>query len=225
MTTSAPFPEQTLSRIRRSGVVAVLVLEEAHHAARVAEALLAGGVDAIELTLRTPASLDALAAITAAVPDMLAGVGTVLTIEQLDQVVDLGVAFGVAPGLNPAVVEHAQRRGLPFAPGVMTPSDIEAALALGCRQLKFFPAESSGGLPQLVSMKAPYRHLGLGFVPLGGLNLGNMADYLADPDVLAIGGSWLASAALIRDQAWDTITANAVAARRVVESARAKDVA
>ncbi len=129
----------------------------------------------------------------------------------------------MAPGLNPRVVQRAQALGLPFAPGVATPSDIEAAVELGCRELKFFPAEPSGGMKYLTSMKAPYAHLELSFIPLGGLNAQNMASYLADPAIPAIGGSWLAPRKLIQQQDWDAITANAAEARSIIDSYREGD--
>ncbi len=214
------FPAPLAARLERAGVVAVLVLEKVEHAVPVAEALLRGGVDVMELTLRTPAAVDCLRAIRSGAPEMLAGIGTVLTTDQVDEVLAADAAFGVSPGLNPHVVEHAQRAGLPFAPGIMSPSDIEAAVALGCRTLKFFPAETAGGLAHLASMKAPYRHLGLRYVPLGGVNEGNTADYLADADVLAVGGSWLAKADVIAAQDWDRIEATAARASQIVVAAR-----
>ena len=217
------FPSEMLDRIRRCGVIAVLVVDDVEHATPLAEALLAGGIDTMELTLRTPAAIDALRTIGQDVPDMLTGIGTVLTGEQVEQVVEAGAAFGVAPGLNRRVVERAQAMGLPFAPGIATPSDIEAAIELGCRELKFFPAEPSGGMKYLSSMKAPYAHFGLRFIPLGGLNAQNMAAYLADPAVPAIGGSWIAPRKLIQQEDWPAITANAAEARRIVDSLRKEE--
>ena len=172
----------------------------------------------MELTLRTDAALPALNAIKAEVPDMLAGIGTILTTDQVDQVVEAGAAFGVAPGMNAKVVKHAQERGLPFGPGIMTPSDIEAAIELGCRTIKYFPAESSGGLKHLQNMVAPYQHLGLDFIPLGGLNAGNMQDYLRSPLISAIGGSWIAKKDLINTEDWDQIETNAREARELADS-------
>lgn len=207
-------------RIERCGVIAVLVIDDAARARPLAEALLAGGVDAMELTLRTDAALDALKIIRREVPDMLAGIGTILTPEQVEQVVEADGAFGVAPGYNPRVVRQAQSRGLPFAPGVATPSDIEAAVELGCRQLKFFPAEPAGGMAYLKSMMAPYAHLGLKYVPLGGLNAKNMVDYLSHPAVPAVGGSWIAKRDLIQNADWAAITERAAEARRTIDDLR-----
>ena len=198
-------------------MVAVLVIDHAEHAVPLARALLRGGIGVMELTLRTEAALPALRAITAEVPQMLAGIGTVLTPGQVDQVIEASAAFAVAPGLNPMVLERARSKNLPFAPGIMTPTDIERAVELGCRTLKFFPAESSGGLKHLASMAAPYLHLGLDFIPLGGLNPQNMGQYLSSPLISAIGGSWIAKRHLINNQDWPAIEANARQARQIAD--------
>ena len=171
----------------------------------------------MELTLRTPAALGALRAIRVKVPDMLAGVGTVLTTENIAQCRDAGAAFAVAPGLNRRVVEAAIDAGFSFAPGVVTPSDMELAIELGCRLLKFFPAEPSGGLAYLKSMAAPYQHLGIEFIPLGGVNTSNMLSYLADPFITAVGGSWIATRDLIRQREWKAITERASQARAMMD--------
>ena len=210
----------TWDRIEGSGVIAVLVIDDAAHARPLAEALLAGGVEVMELTLRTDAALDALRVIRREVPDMLAGIGTVLTTEQVEQVREADGAFAVAPGCNPRVVRRARELDLPFAPGVATPSDVEAALELGCRQLKFFPAEPAGGMPYLKSMMAPYAHLGVKYVPLGGLNAQNMTDYLSHPAVPAVGGSWIAKRDLIQNADWAAITERAAEARRIIDDLR-----
>lgn len=214
------FPAEILDRIEQSGVIAVLVIDKVEHGPPLAEALQEGGVDAMELTLRTPAAIDALRAIRRDVPSMLAGIGTILTPEQVELVVEAGAAFGVAPGFNRRVVQHAQSLGLPFAPGVATPSEVEAAVELGCRELKFFPAEPTGGVSYLSSMNAPYAHLGLRFIPLGGLNAENMSSYLANPAVAAIGGSWIAPRKLIQQEDWPAISARAAEARRIIEEHR-----
>ena len=209
-------------RIEKSGVIAVLVIDDEAHARPLAEALLAGRVDVMELTLRTDAALGALKTIRKEVPDMLAGIGTILTPEQVEQVVEADGAFGVAPGCNPRVVRRAQELGLPFGPGIATASDIEAAVELGCRQLKFFPAEPTGGMKYLKSVMAPYAHLGLKYVPLGGLNAENMVDYLSHPAVPAVGGSWIAKRDLIQKADWTAITERAAEARRIIDDLRKK---
>ncbi len=202
-------------RLRKSGIIAVLILDRVEDAVPLAEALLEGGIEAMELTMRTPAALGALREIVAKVPGMLAGMGTILTIEQVKQVVDAGAAFGVAPGMNPRVVEAALAAGLPFAPGICTPSDIERALEYERRFLKFFPAEPSGGLPYLESIAAPYAHLGLEYVPLGGVNVGNCQEWLRHPLVGGVGGSWLAPKALVAAGDWGAIRAAAAQARGI----------
>ena len=209
-----------MERVAGCGVIAVLVIDKVAHAVPLARALLAGGVDVMELTLRTDAALGSLQAIKAAVPEMMAGMGTVLTPAQVTQVAAAGAAFAVAPGFNPRVVAAAQAVDLPFAPGVATPSDIEGAIELGCRVLKFFPAEVSGGMAYLKNIATPYAHLGIRYMPLGGLTAGNIGPYLASPLVAALGGSWLAKRDVIESEQWDTITANARAARAIVAAAR-----
>ncbi|MDG2127107.1 MAG: bifunctional 4-hydroxy-2-oxoglutarate aldolase/2-dehydro-3-deoxy-phosphogluconate aldolase [Fuerstiella sp.] len=215
------FPLEMAQRIERTGVISVLIIDDVAHAVPLARALLAGGVDAMELTLRTGAAIDSLKQIREHVPEMLAGIGTVLTAKQVDQVVAAGAHFAVSPGLNPDVVERAQELNLPFAPGVMTPSEIEAALELGCRELKFFPAEPSGGQKMLDSIRAPYAHLGIRFVPLGGVNAGNMESWLRNPGVLAVGGSWLTPRDVVAAGDWAEVTRRAAEARSIVDRVRA----
>lgn len=212
--------ETLFADLQRAGVIAVLVLDRVADAVPVARALLAGGVRAIELTLRTPIALEALAAIRAEVPEMLVGVGTVLTLDQVGEVQQAGAAFGVAPGMNPRVVAEAARVGLPFAPGVCTPTDIELALEQGCRVMKLFPAEPSGGLAYLRTIAAPFAHLGVKYIPLGGLSAMNAESYLEEPSVLALGGSWIASRERIQRQDWGVITEQAQRATALVEKVR-----
>ncbi len=214
------FPSDLHQKIKESAIIAVLVIDDAANAVPLAHALLRGGIGAMELTLRTDAALDALRAIRDEVPEMLAGIGTILSTDQVDEVVAAKAAFGVAPGLNRRVVEHAQNKGLPFGPGILTPSDIEQGIELGCRTLKYFPAETAGGLKHLKNMAAPYLHIGIDFIPLGGLNANNMSDYLASPLIAAIGGSWIASRDLIAAQDWNRIEANARQARQNADTAR-----
>jgi len=215
-------PSPLASRIESTGIVAVLVIDREEDGPPLAKALLAGGVDVMELTLRTPAALGALRPIRAEVPEMLAGAGTVLTPVQVEEVKKAGAEFAVSPGVNPRVLQAAKDAALPFAPGIATPSDIEHALEFDCRLLKFFPAEPSGGLAYLKAMSAPYQHLGVRFLPLGGLNEKNMSTYLADPFIAAIGGSWLAPRDAIREQRWQDIIALARHATNHIQSHRTK---
>lgn len=209
------FPEELLSHLEKRGVVAGFSVEKIEYAVPLAKALLAGGIDVIELTLRTPIGLDAVKLITDEVPEMVVGVGTILTPETAVAVKEAGAHFGVAPGMNPRVVKAAQEAGLPFAPGICTPSDLEAAIELGCRFVKYFPAEASGGLTFLKSMAAPYNHLGIRYFPLGGVNSENMVDYLAEEIVPTVGGTWIVAKDLVQNEDWAGITA---AAQKVVNT-------
>ena len=196
-------------KIDDAGIIAVLIIDELGHALPLAEALLKGGVDAIELTLRTPVALEAARMIKKEFPEITLGFGTVLTIEQVHAVADIGADFAVAPGCNPKIIAEAKKHGLSFAPGIMTPTDIEMAIMEGCRILKFFPAETSGGMEHLKSMVAPYEYLGLQFIPLGGVNLSNAKTYLESPLITAVGGSWVAKRNLIQNEKWEEISNNA----------------
>ncbi|HAD57905.1 MAG TPA: keto-deoxy-phosphogluconate aldolase [Planctomycetaceae bacterium] len=206
-----------LDQIESGGVVSVLIIEEVEHAVPLAQALLAGGVNAMELTLRTDAAVEGLRQIREQVPEMLAGIGTVLNEDQIDEIVAAGAQFAVSPGLNPRVVRKAQAAGLPFAPGDMTPSDIEAAIELGCRELKFFPAEPSGRLTTLNSIRAPYAHLGVRFIPLGGVNARNMESWLQNDGVFAVGGSWLTPKDAVQSGDWNEVTRRAAEAREIAD--------
>ena len=211
---------ELIQKIDDASIIAVLVIDEVKHAVPLAKALFAGGVDALELTLRTPAALESARAIKKEVPEVTLGIGTVLTVDQLKAVADLGADFAVAPGCNPKIINEAIKLGLPFAPGVMTPSDIEAAIELGCRVLKYFPAETSGGIEHLKNMVAPYQYLGIKFIPLGGLSMKNARSYLESPLITAIGGSWLAKRPVIQAEDWEAITANAREIRDLIRELR-----
>lgn len=204
-----------MQEILSQRIVPVAVIERVADAVPVARALLAGGLTTLELTLRTPAALDCLRAIRREVPEMKVGAGTVLTTAQVDEVHKAGAYFAVAPGLNPRVVAAAQAVGLAFYPGVMTPSDVEHGLELGCTLQKFFPASAAGGLEMVKALAGPYGHTGLKLIPLGGVTAQNMKDYLAHPLVAAVGGSWLVDKKLVAAQDWAGIT-------RLVQEAVAK---
>jgi 2-dehydro-3-deoxyphosphogluconate aldolase/(4S)-4-hydroxy-2-oxoglutarate aldolase len=215
-------PEPIASRVHTTGIVAVLVIDREEDGPPLAKALLAGGVDVMELTLRTPAALGALRRIRSEVPEMLAGAGTVLTPTQVVEVKNAGAEFAVSPGVNPRVLQAAKDNGIPFAPGIATPSDVEMALEFDCRLLKFFPAEATGGLAYLKAIAAPYLHLGVKFLPLGGVSEKNMSSYMSDPLIAAIGGSWLAPREAIREKRWESITALACNATTLIQSTRAQ---
>ena len=212
------FPEELLQRLQAARVVAGFAVERAEDAVPIAKALLAGGIDTIELTLRTDAGIEAVRSIHAAVPECFIGVGTILRPDQVIAVKEAGAHFGVAPGMNPRVIQAAQVAGLPFAPGICTPTDLEAAIELGCRVVKFFPAASSGGIPFLKSMAAPYKHLGIRYFPLGGVNAANMMDYLAEDIICAVGGSWIVKDDLVKAGDWDGITEGAAEVVKTLSS-------
>lgn len=209
-----------IQKIDDAGIIAVLIIDEVKHAVPVARALLAGGVDAIELTLRTPAAIESAKIIKKEVPEISLGFGTVLTLDQVKAVVDVGADFAVSPGCNPKIIAEAYKQGLSFAPGIMTPSDIEIAVEQGCRILKFFPAETTGGMKHLESMSAPYNYLGLKFIPLGGCNMDNAPTYLQSNLISAIGGTWVAKRPLIQAENWDAITNNAKEIRALINKIR-----
>ena len=212
---------EIIKKIDEAGIIAVLVIDELKHAVPVAKALLEGGVDTIELTLRTPVALEAAKAIKKEVPQISLGFGTVLTTDQVKAVVDAGADFAVAPGCNPKIIAEARKLGLSFAPGIMTPTDIEMAIEEGCRVLKYFPAESSGGMNHLTNMVAPYQYLNPKFIPLGGCNLENASSYLESPLITAIGGSWVAKRPLIQSENWAEITKNATEITTLIKKIRA----
>lgn len=212
------FPGALSKQLRSAGVVAVLVIDRLADAVPLANTLIDNGINAIELTLRTEAATAAIAQVRQHVPEMIVGAGTVTNAAMVRQVVDAGAAFGVAPGMNATVVRAATEEGLPFGPGVCTPSDIEAAVELGCRLLKFFPAEAIGGVDYLRAIQGPYAHLGLRFIPLGGINAANAGAYLNEASVHCIGGSWIAPRELIVKQQWEVIGERASQARSIVDA-------
>jgi len=199
------FPPAYRARLRRSGVLAVLVIDDAEAAVPVAKTLVEAGIDAMELAVRTPASMDALERVVSAVPEMLAGVGTILEPAQVVEAKRRGAAFVVTPGTNRRVIEAAIAEGIPIAPGIAVPSDIETTLEYGCRLLKFFPAEPQGGLAYLKAMNAPYAHLGLEYIPLGGVSEANCRAWIAEKSILAVGGSWIAPRDKIAARDWKGI--------------------
>lgn len=211
-------PESSIGEaITAARLIAVLVIDDLEDAVPVAEALLRGGVTAMELTLRTPVAFDAAAAVRVACPEMRLGIGTILSPDQIVPALTAGAEFGVSPGVNPEVIRKAAEAGLPFGPGVMTPTDIDVSVREGCRLLKFFPAGTAGGLDHLKNIAAPFAHLGLRFIPLGGINAGNLREWLASDLIAAVGGSWLAPRDLIRGKNWAQIERNAREAREILD--------
>jgi 2-dehydro-3-deoxyphosphogluconate aldolase/(4S)-4-hydroxy-2-oxoglutarate aldolase len=200
------FPNDLLSDISASPLVAGFSVDDPKHAIPIARALLEGGVRVAELTLRTDAALESIELIAKHVPEIIMGVGTILSPGQIRSVQNAGAHFGVSPGLNPEVVLAAQEAEFPFAPGILTPSELEKAIQLNCRFVKLFPAESSGGIPYLKSIYAPYKHLGISFFPLGGIHQDNLKSYLDEESVTACGGSWLVKKIDLEHQNYDAIS-------------------
>ena len=212
--------ESVQQKIARGGIVAVLEIDSEKDAVPVAQALVAGGVTAIELALRTEAAEPSISLIKKEVPDMMIGIGTVILPGQASRVKERGAVFAVSPGLNEAIVREAQNCGLPFAPGVSTATEIEEAYALGCTFLKFFPAAPLGGVSYLKSVSAPYKHLGLCYFPLGGISEDNMSEYASLAQVSAVGGTWIASRDLIQKKDWAEIERRAARAVDLWNKAR-----
>lgn len=180
-----------IAKLAAVRIVPVLVAESVETGVAVCDRLCEGGLPAAEITFRTTAAAEVIREASRRHPEMTIGAGTVLNPADLHRAIDAGASFAVAPGCNPKVVAEARRLGFPFVPGICTPSEIEMALDLGVTLLKFFPAEASGGVAMLKSLAAPYRHLGIRFMPTGGIKPANAEAYLAVPEVAAIGGTWL----------------------------------
>jgi 2-dehydro-3-deoxyphosphogluconate aldolase / (4S)-4-hydroxy-2-oxoglutarate aldolase len=193
------------SMLRAAPVVAVIVIDKLADAVPLAQALVAGGIHAIEITLRTPVALDAIAAVAAEVEGAIAGAGTVLSPADLRAAEEAGAKFAVSPGMSPALLAAVEKSTLPFLPGSASASGAMALLERGFRWQKFFPAEPAGGVDYLRALGGPFP--GIGFCPTGGVSPANATTYLALPNVICVGGSWLAPADLVRAADWTAITA------------------
>lgn len=194
-------------------VIPVIVLERATDAVPLARALLAGGLPVLEVTLRTDAALEAIRAIAREVPQAIVGAGTVLDAADLSAAREAGAHFAVSPGATSELLESARAGGFALLPGVMTPSDVIAAVAAGHRALKFFPAVQAGGIQMLKAFAGPFSQVK--FCPTGGINLSNASEFLALPNVCCIGGSWITPASAIQAGDWSSITRLASQARRL----------
>lgn len=187
------------------GIVPVIKLENAENAVPLAKALRDGGINCAEVTFRADGADEVIRRMTEAFPDMLVGAGTVLTVEQADAAIAAGAKFCVAPGLNPKVVAHCLEKGVPFAPGVSSASEVEQAIGLGLDFVKFFPAEQAGGIAYIKAISAPYSNMR--FMPTGGVTADNLNSYLSYGKVVCCGGSWIVPAALVKAGDWEGITA------------------
>ncbi len=205
------------AQIRTVGIVPVVVLDEAADAQPLAAALVTGGLPIAEVTFRTAAAREAIAAM-AADPRMLVGAGTVLTVEQVDQAAQAGARFIVSPGFSDAVVQHCRDRGIPVFPGVATAGEVQRAFEAGLRTVKFFPAEASGGLAALKAIAAPFAMMR--FIPTGGIGADSAGDYLRHPAVVAVGGSWMVARPLVAEGRFAEITRLAADAVSAAAAAR-----
>jgi 2-dehydro-3-deoxyphosphogluconate aldolase/(4S)-4-hydroxy-2-oxoglutarate aldolase len=196
--------------LQRSRIIPVLTIERVDDAVPLARALVAGGVPVLEVTLRTPAGLDAAIAIMAAVPEAIVGIGTVLTPDDLARVEGIGARFALSPGATPALLSAAAGCSIPFMPGVATASELMQAMQHGFGTVKFFPANTAGGQAALRGLAGPFP--GARFCPTGGIGDDNVAAWLALPNVVAVGGSWLTPAAELRAGQWSMITRRAAQA-------------
>lgn len=207
-----------IARLQTCGVVPVVVIEDAHLAIPLARALLAGGIDVIEVTLRRPAALAALETIAREVPSILPVAGTVVTPAQVVDVSEAGAQAVVSPGFSEAVDDAMRAAGLPWLPGVATASDCMRAVSAGRLTCKFFPAEQAGGTATLKALSGPFPQMR--FCPTGGVGLANLGDYLALKQVLCVGGSWLVPADAIANRDWARVTQLAKEAREAVAALR-----
>ncbi len=183
-----------------------VTLTDTDSALAVAEALLEGGLNVMEITFRTSATADAVSAIAKEFPEMEIGAGTILTTGQISAAKDAGAQFGLAPGLNENVVSEAKKKDFPFIPGVMTPSEIERAIEFGYKMLKLFPASDLGGADFIHSLEGPYKHTGVKFLAMGGINPSNLKQYLQCDSVTAAGGSWMTPGEAIAMGKFEKIT-------------------
>jgi len=197
--------DKLLALFKAARIVPVLTIERIEDAVPLARALVQGGVRTLEVTLRTPVAVEAAKAIIAEVPDAIVGIGTILNAKDLARAESLGAKFGISPGATPDLLKAAATSALPFAPGIATASELMQALAHGFDLVKFFPAEQSGGIKALRALAGPFPQAQ--FCPTGGIGEANASTWLAEPNVIAVGGSWLCPAAEIKSGNWAGMTA------------------
>jgi 2-dehydro-3-deoxyphosphogluconate aldolase/(4S)-4-hydroxy-2-oxoglutarate aldolase len=203
--TATPKQEELAALFEQATIIPVLTIERLEDAVPLAKALVAGGVHVLEVTLRTPVAIESAKAIMADVPEAIVGIGTILNADDLARAEAIGARFGISPGATPDLLKAAAASALPFAPGIATASELMLALAHGFNLVKFFPAEQSGGIKALRALAGPFPDVR--FCPTGGIGEANAASWLAEPNVVAVGGSWLCPAADVRSGNWAGITA------------------
>ena len=214
--------EELFETMRGRAVIPVIGIDDVGSSIPMADALIAGGLPVAEITFRTAAAGEVIATLKRERPELILGAGTILTIENLRLAKEHGAQFGVAPGLNPEIVKEAQKLDLPFIPGVATPSEIETAIGLGRKMLKFFPSEASGGVAMVKALSAPYAHVGVQFMPTGGISINNLEKYLSEPSIAMVGGTWVAKKDTIAAKNWDEIRENCRQASDLVARIRKK---
>jgi 2-dehydro-3-deoxyphosphogluconate aldolase / (4S)-4-hydroxy-2-oxoglutarate aldolase len=215
--TATPKQERLGALLGQAAVVPVLTIDRLEDAVPLAKALVAGGVRVLEVTLRTPVAIEAAKAILADVPEAVVGIGTILNAGDLVCVEALGIEFGISPGATPDLLKAAAASTLPFVPGIATASDLMQVLAYGFDLVKFFPAEQSGGIKALRALAGPFPRMR--FCPTGGIGEANAVAWLAEPNVVAVGGSWLCPAADIKSGNWSGITAICERAMKLLKPA------
>jgi len=203
--TATPKQEELAALFEQATIIPVLTIERLEDAVPLARALVAGGVHVLEVTLRTPVAIESAKAIMAYVPEAVVGIGTILNADDLARAEGIGARFGISPGATPDLLKAAAASALPFAPGIATASELMLGLSHGFNLVKFFPAEQSGGINALRALAGPFPDVR--FCPTGGIGEATAASWLAEPNVVAVGGSWLCPAADIRSGNWAGITA------------------
>lgn len=212
--------ENMIEKFQKLGVVPVVVLEDTKDALPLADALVRGGLPCAEVTFRTEAAAESIRLMSEKYPEMLVGAGTVLTTEQVDLAVEAGARFIVSPGFDPEIVDYCLGKNIPVFPGCVTPSEVAQAVKRGLKVVKFFPAEQAGGIAMIKAMAAPYHNIH--FMPTGGINPGNLKDYLSCDKILCCGGSWMVKNELIRNGEFEKIRNLVKEAKESADAIRGK---
>lgn len=212
--------ENMIEEFQKLGVVPVVVLEDEKDAIPLAEALVKGGLPCAEVTFRTEAAAESIRLMSEKYPEMLVGAGTVLTTEQVDLAVEAGARFMVSPGFDPEIVDYCLGKNIPVFPGCVTPSEVAQAVKRGLKVVKFFPAEQAGGIAMIKAMAAPYHNIR--FMPTGGINPGNLKDYLSCDKILCCGGNWMVKGELIRKGEFEKIQDLVKEAKESADAIRGK---
>lgn len=212
--------ENMIEEFQKLGVVPVVVLEDEKDALPLAEALVKGGLPCVEVTFRTEAAAESIRLMSEKYPEMLVGAGTVLTTEQVDLAVEAGARFIVSPGFDPEIVDYCLEKNIPVFPGCVTPSEVAQAVKRGLKVVKFFPAEQAGGIAMIKAMAAPYHNIR--FMPTGGINPGNLKDYLSCDKILCCGGNWMVKGELIRNGEFEKIQDLVKEAKESADAIRCK---